>query len=80
MAYYGIHGSTPLCWVPLFNIIWDLYADGMHITVNYFNKTLIKTMRGNRDVSAPTNLPRLTTKDHPGFAASELARKKEVQR
>jgi hypothetical protein len=44
----GIQHESPLCYLHLFNIIWDVCPDMMHIIKNFFEKVVLKLMGGDR--------------------------------
>jgi hypothetical protein len=44
----GIKHECPLCYLYLFNIIWDVCPDMMHIIKNFFEKVVLKLMGGQR--------------------------------
>ena len=75
----GINGSSPLSDIPLFDIVWDLYADGMHMLVNFFGKTT-KSMGGARGVTKPASFGKVHPEDHPEHLASLVQAQSEHKR
>ena len=44
----GIKDLSPLAFLPLFNMVWDVLADMMHIMLNVWAKHLFPMLRGHR--------------------------------
>jgi len=50
----GINGWCVLGMVPMFNVIWDVCPDLMHVVKNLFDRMIIPLFSGERFPSAPT--------------------------
>jgi hypothetical protein len=50
----GVKEFSPLMWLPLFNIVWDVVMDMMHIILGIWKRHLIEILKGRR---APAKVP-----------------------
>lgn len=49
----GVNGVSALSFIPLFNIIWDVMPDWMHIIKNLILNHFIKVAKGKRRLTMP---------------------------
>ena len=49
----GIKGATPLGNIPLFDIIWDILPDMMHVVEGFLKTHLFKLLKGDRSAARP---------------------------
>ena len=63
---HGIFGWCPLCILPLFNIVWDILPDMMHIMEGIYKRILFQLFKGKK-LPAPYKPLKLSNK--PGLIA-----------
>ena len=58
----GIHSSCPLRWIFMFDLVWDILPDMMHIIWGIWHRHLLQVWRGNRAPSGVKPAPKKRTK------------------
>jgi hypothetical protein len=76
----GIGGWCPLGDLPLFDIIWDICPDMMHIIKNMFERFFISLPDGERIPKAPKKTFKPPRANEAGYAAKLRANRKECAR
>jgi len=56
----GIHSSCPLRWIFMFDLVWDIMPDMMHIIWGIWHRHLLQLMGGKRDPSGVRRAKRRT--------------------
>ena len=67
----GINSSCPLSFLHLFDVIWDVCPDMMHIIKNFFEKLTFKLFAGSRVPNWSTYKNPPPKEDDPDFARKE---------
>jgi hypothetical protein len=71
---------SPLCYLHLFNMIWDVCPDMMHIVKNWMEKMMAKTLGGKRVPAWDSHKNQPPNKNDPDYDGKTERRNTEKKR
>jgi hypothetical protein len=75
----GIKEASPLCQLHLWNMVWDMLGDVMHIVPGLFGRHIMECLRGNRPVARVRSKQSYTDAQNAQLQADHLAALRELK-